>query len=371
MALDLFRFVPNPASPTTLDGGQAIEGYLSAMWVERYQDCGEFQIKATLGSGLREFLPLETFISRPCTFEVMIVENHEIIDDGDIDPIIIISGRTMFSILDRRVVGNWLIRNSMTPAQYQLSSNVISYQTVNMINEHIQYASNTGDRFDNVVASSAISSEPMGPTRSIRLGNMLDAVISLCNTDDQGFRTLRRSPFFIYNGTSGTTCLNIYKGVDKSATVIFSHERGEIEKATYLWTNKNYKNHAYIFGSSFYAYAEYPTFTKFDRRMMTLDAGDIEGHYPSPPSPTDQSWINGDMKNRGFERLASSKKISMSQVDISPITNYFYRRDYGMGDLVMIDGNFGVMQKMRVIEHVEIEDENGSSAHPTLSVPPS
>jgi Siphovirus ReqiPepy6 Gp37-like protein len=369
--VDMFRFTPNPSSPTTLVGGEYINGYLSAMWVERYQDCGEFQIKAKLSSGLREFLPLDTFISRPCTFEVMVVENHEITDNDDIDPILTISGRSMFSILDRRVVGVFQMRQSMSPAQYQLSSNLTSYQTVNMINEHIYSASDGGDRFDNISASSSISSEPNSPTRSIKFGDMLEAVKSLCAIDDQGFRTLRRSPFFIYNGTASSTVLTIYKGVNKTASVIFSYQRGDIDQATYLWTNKNYKTHAYIFGQQFYAFAENPAITKLDRRMMTMDAGDIESHYPNPPSVQDQSWINGDMKNRGFQQLASQRKVTMAQVDISPFTSYLYRRDYGMGDLVMVDGNFGVTQAMRVIEHVEIQDENGTSAHPTLVLPPS
>jgi hypothetical protein len=371
MSLDMFRFVPNPASPTTLDGGQAISNYISAMWIERYQDCGEFEIKATLSSGLREFLPLDTFISRPCTFEVMVVENHEINDNGDIDPILTISGRTMFSLLDRRVVGANLIRLSMNAQQYQLYTNTRSYQTVNMINDHIYYSGDLSDRFDNMVASTSIVTEPTAPTRTIRFGNLLDAVKSIAALDDQGFRILRRSPWYIYNGSAGSTHFSIYKGVDKSATVIFSYERGDISKAQYLWTNKDYKNYAFIMGQKFYAYTGNPANAKTERRMMTLDAGDIEYHYPDPPSVQDQSWINGDMKNRGDEAIATKKKISMSQVDISPYTNYFYRRDYGMGDLVTVDGNFGVMQKMRVIEHVEIEDENGSSAHPTLAVPPS
>jgi hypothetical protein len=48
---------------------------------------------------------------------------------------------------------------------------------------------------------------------------------------------------------------------------------------------------------------------------------------------------------------------------------YQYRRDYNIGDLVSIDGNFGQTAVMRVIEYAEIEDENGNSGHPTLALP--
>lgn len=373
MTLDLFRFTPNPSSPTTLLGGEAITGYLSAMWVERYQDCGEFEIKATLSSGLKEFLPLDTFISRPCTFEVMMVENHEIIDDNNLDPILIITGRSMPCILDRRVAGIYQVRNGVNiqPAPYYVYSNYRSAQTVYMINEHINFSNDVNDRYDNVIATTSITGESVVNTRSIRIGSLLEAVKSICITDDQGFRTLRRSPFFITGGSATVTNFNIYKGVDKSATVIFSYERGDIDRAHYLWTNKNYATTMIIEGGRFVTYVEDSTKTKMNRRIGFMDASDIEGRYPNPPSVGDISWINGDMQVRGFEELANRKQLSMAQADISPFTNYIYRRDYNMGDLVMLDGNFGAIQKMRVIEYVEIEDENGNSAHPTLILPPS
>lgn len=372
MTLDLFKFTSNPGSPTTLLGGEAVVGYLSAMWVERYQDAGEFEIRATLSSGLKDFLPLETFISRPCTFEVMMVENHEIIDDNDLDPILVITGRTMFSLLDRRVAGIYQVRNgaNIQPAPYYVYSNYRSLQTVYMINEHINFSNDVNDRFDNIIATSSISGEGIANTKNVRIGSLLEAVKSVCIIDDQGFRTLRRSPFNVY-GASDITTFNVYKGIDKSATVIFSYQRGDITRAHYLSTNKNYKTTMVIQGGRYVTYAEIATKTKMNRRMGFMDASDIEGRYPNPPTVTDLSWINGDMQLRGFEQMANQKQLSMAQVDISPNTNYYYRRDYNMGDLVMLDGNFGATQKMRVIEHAEIEDENGNSSHPTLVLPPS
>jgi hypothetical protein len=35
---------------------------------------------------------------------------------------------------------------------------------------------------------------------------------------------------------------------------------------------------------------------------------------------------------------------------------------------VRVDGNYGAIETMRVVEHVEIEDKSGSSSHPTLEI---
>jgi len=75
------------------------------------------------------------------------------------------------------------------------------------------------------------------------------------------------------------------------------------------------------------------------------------------------------MQTRGRQALKSQKRIAITRTDISNMSEYQFRRDYNIGDLVTVDGNFGEIAVMRVIEFVEIEDEEGTSAHPTLAFP--
>lgn len=96
--MDLFRF----NDPNTFTSGQTIDEWDSASWTERYRDPGEFEIKAKLSSGLREFLPLGTLISHHKTLEVMVVENHQIAEDVDSDPLLTITGRSLQTLLESR-----------------------------------------------------------------------------------------------------------------------------------------------------------------------------------------------------------------------------------------------------------------------------
>jgi hypothetical protein len=75
------------------------------------------------------------------------------------------------------------------------------------------------------------------------------------------------------------------------------------------------------------------------------------------------------MSARGRAAIKGQSNITITQADVSNTTMYQYRRDYNIGDLVSIDGNFGQTAVMRVIEYAEIEDENGNSGHPTLALP--
>jgi hypothetical protein len=56
------------------------------------------------------------------------------------------------------------------------------------------------------------------------------------------------------------------------------------------------------------------------------------------------------------------------EATISKNSRYAYRKDYIVGDIVYVVGNYGVSQKMRVIENVEVQDATGSFSYPTLKV---
>jgi hypothetical protein len=103
--MDLFKFTMQQGHETVLQGGEAINGVRSVMWTERYRGVGEFEIKAFLSSGLLSKLPLGTLISHVNTLEVMMVEDHQITENKDEDPMLTITGRSFYAFLDFRVVG--------------------------------------------------------------------------------------------------------------------------------------------------------------------------------------------------------------------------------------------------------------------------
>ena len=107
----------------------------------------------------------------------------------------------------------------------------------------------------------------------------------------------------------------------------------------------------------------------YDRRVMRVDANDLDGYYDARPADSNLTTVQNNMYIRGVQALENQTRVSISRADVANLSQYEFRKDYNLGDLVSLDGNFGQIAKMRVVEYVEIEDENGYSGHPTLELP--
>lgn len=364
--MDLFKFTPG-ADPTDLIQGGAINGATSVMWTERYREPGEFEIVAPLSSGLLQFLPLGTIVSHTNTLEAMMVENHNIKDDEDIDPIVSITGRSLELILEDRIVGSNEAQTSSLFVPYTLTAQAVALQVSTMINHHIGTPLDPDDRLPNFGAWTGISTGT-SENRTIGRVPVHKACLDLLAVDNLGLQVLRRNPFG-KGGNDNTTYFIIHNGVDRSATVIFSRKAGDLEGAEYLWSNRKYFNTAFVVGRYVNTKVHTPGYSGYTRSMMTVQADDIDGHLDVVPSGATLDSVVAQMQTRGRAALASQSRISLVRADISEVSKYHYRQDYNIGDIVTVDGNFGEIAPMRIVEYVEIQDENEEKGHPTLEVP--
>jgi hypothetical protein len=364
--MDLFKF-----DRTGIGNGQLIRGATSKSWTERYRDPGDFIIEAPLSSGLREFLPEGTFISHTKSLEIMIVENHEINEEQREDPTIKITGRSFETYLENRVIGVDLVRAQDQVDVYELTSGFSWIHARKIVNDHIlEGTAHANDDLTDVecVLQSGLSvSGATADDREYGLEYVYPTLIDLLTIDDLGIRTFRPNTFGV-NGDSTNTYLQIYKGVNRSNKVIFSWKAGDLEAAEYLFSGKKYKNAAIVKGRYIWVLVTTGP-TNYNRRFMVVDADDLDGHFDTVPTGADLTRIKNRMTTRGNNRLKKQNRVTLSRADVSANSKYRYRRDYNVGDIVMVDGNFGQPAKLRVIEYAEIEDENGENGHPTLTIP--
>lgn len=368
--MDIFKF-HNPIAPTKMEQGEIINGITSKTWIERYRDAGEFTLKAPVNSGLKEILPLGTFISHTDTYEIMIVENHEISEDSQNEAQIVITGRGYETFLENRIIGiDNIFPMSRTDLHISLASGYTADQVVSLINDLIANPLDLPNDVLPYVTVSALLVETgvLAPQpRNINRGPLYPAVIDLLKIDNLGIKVVRPS----HLSTNPNTAFVVHRGNDRRQSVAFSYETGEIVTADYLWSNKKVKNAALISGR--YVTTTVTTgATGYDRRWVFLDASYIDQGLPGPPDPSTLPsiyTISDQMQQVGRDFLNSQSIVQLAKAQVSKEgTKAVYRRDYDLGDLITVHGDYGVTGVMRVTEYAEVEDSNGSSGYPTLSI---
>lgn len=358
--MDLFR-LSIVGSPPILGRGDFINNLTSKLWVERYSDLGEFSIEAPLATGLKTFLPLGTLISQVDSKELMIVENHNINDQKEENPIITVSGRSFPGYLDNRIIGSDMARASSTLAPYILSSALSWNQIKTLIDDHIHFTG-ADDKVEWIQADESVSAIGGEETidRTIKPGGLWQEVKKLLAVDDLGIKTVRNS--------EAVSTIEIYRGVDRSNSVMFSWNNGDLESAEYLFSQQTEKNAALVVGTYIWLVVD-DVEEGYERRFMLVDAADADSFIGEVPTGAGLIYTLAVLAQRGREALRNQSQTSITQADISPTTRYQYRRDFNVGDLVTIDGNFNELAVMRITEYAEVEDENGYVGHPTLEFP--
>lgn len=380
--LEIFKFHDVGGGPVTLIRGEVVNGVEDAMWVERYRTPGEFKFKSKLSSGLQLSLPIGTLISHTNTAEVMMVESHKIVDNSESDTTIEVTGRSFDGYLDERVIGwslYWQYAGQALAAApvYVLAAGTSYQQATALIRDGINTARTPAaadDRLINVNEYARITlngvNYPAYPARNMRRESMLKGLQSLLELDDLGIRVVRPG-VGIANvpPIADITRFVIHDGIDRREQVTFSWDLGDLDGAEYLYTNKKHKTEAVIVGRYLDQVAT-STETGINRREMPVDGSDIDNvfnTYPPAGAPKDNALAA--MRLRGQTALQGQQDVEIVSVNVSRNNPHIYRQDYDIGDLVLLDANYGLRRVVRVTEYVEIDNKDGSSGYPTLSIP--
>lgn len=372
--MDFFKFIPG-ADPSFLTNGAYINGIRTAMWAERYVEPGEFEFRSPESKGLREFLPVGTMLSKVDSQEVMIVESIELDDEvKEREDEWIIKGRSLETYLEQRVVGDG-IETYTVPERlvvnflpYEMAFDTSWAQAVTLISDHITDVFNDSD--DEVAGFVPISNQQhitTGTTqaRTLKPQSVYKALRELLAIDDYGIKTVRPNAD---NVDPTTTEFRIHNGVDRTATVIFSHVAGDLEKTKYFWSDKALKTEYYCY-STYYRLRSSEGVAGFPRRILEVDCTDLdswftEAEYADGPLT---AALHAAMDIRGQQALRAQKATNIVSTDVSKSTRYLYRKDYEVGDLVTVRGKYDIESIKRVTEYVEFQDENGETGYPTLS----
>lgn len=373
--MDIIKF-NNPNDPMKMESGELVNGLTKKTWIERYTSAGEFTFVGPVSGGFKELLPIGCFVSHIKSDDLMIVENHEINETNTGVAEITISGRGFETYLDQRVVGD----NNIFPvigiiSDYPLDSEHTWNQAVTLIESHILFPYLIDPSYSLPYVSVLSTVIPTGKetpeiARTFKRGSLYTAVLDLLKIDNYGIRTIRPgsvSPLFKTNPEN--TAIVVHAGIDRTSTVSFSFATGEVISGDYLWSNKTFKNAALVTGKWIEVLVDDLAPPQYGRRVMFVDGTDDDKAFTATPTGTDIDLVIAAMRQRGTESLASQVNVVLTKAETSKTgVKAIYRVDYGIGDLITVNGDYNEIQPMRVTEYAETEDNTGETGYPTLTI---
>lgn len=349
-----------------------IENWDSLIWTERYGPCGDFELRSGNIGAFMTALPEGKRVTLRDSNIAMVVETHAIDRKKNTPAQLVIKGRSFESILDRRVsiqavasltgASNWTV-NVKTP------SDLAHYIVVKICVDGLVSAKDIfpGAMVQFITPTDYLAST--GPTKpfDVSRGSLLQTVQDLLATEAPldvsttpntpeikpvGLRAVRPS------GAGTAIGIEQYHGVDRSGTVYFDATRDLLDDGTYLFSKVGSANVGYGVGNGMAATMfEGPVEPEgLERRVILIDA--------SQSGSSDVAVLKHNMSVSLSEAHETAMFDGSINQDLSP---YTYGVDYGLGDIVQVQGDYGLYEKARVTEYIRTMDASGSKHYPTLS----
>lgn len=348
--------------------GKLINGFDTFVWTERYLKNGDFKLTAPFDPALREAVPIGSYISHFGTDEIAEVMDHEIIKKKGKTPQLVITGDTLETFMKQRlaVLQFGVLRDYFTdePITYSLPAGNSWDQAVTLIMKHLTGPAVQDHEGDHVpwfkVTNEVTGTEVLQLERVIERGTLYQRVLELLSVAGCGLKTHRPK------GTRPYIEFVVHKGRDVSNTVILNANLGELDEATYFWSNRNYKTtaitHTTYNGTNtpFSIPAYNPKRTA--RRYVLVDATDIDDSIALP-------ILDRQMRAREQQALSYGKMVELTNLRLADDNQFKYNKDYFIGDIVGVAADFGVRTKLRVDEFTWAFDKNGAFGYPTLTLP--
>lgn len=367
--------------------GKIINGIKTALWVERYNQPGEFKFIMEPTEHNRSVLDLGTFISHSDTKTIMAVETHIIDEDTDGPVELEILGRTVDVIaMENRVAP--LNRHTFSPV---FTDNVSTRPWVYIMDDEFTWdeikrmmddfmktnfmdGADTRENYPNinVLVGPNMGIESLEDREYTRASSLSEIIYPLLKETNVGLKLERPNTshltldFILHKG--------VYRGPvnnSNNPVVVFDAINGDIEKARYVWSNKNQRNAAYIGTTPEQRLAARyrPTADAgWELRILPVDASDWVSTVTYPLSDAAQrSFVRRRLESRARTALGKHKLQTLIDATIAQTTSYAYGVDYEIGDRVLVRGNYGISQIMRVVEYAHVMDEDGEKGFPTLS----
>lgn len=335
-----------------------IDNYESLIWNECYSDYGDFEIYSTVNENLLSLCQINNYLMRSDSDRVMIIDRINIKTDTEEGNHITITGRTVESILTRRIIWN----------QTTISGSVQN-GIKTLINDAIINPSDSDRKIENFIFEEsddpAVTSLEMNECQYDG-ENLYDVIREICCVFKIGFKITLVNNQWVFK---------LYAGKDRSYNqdklpyIVFSHNFGNLIDSDFTVDLTNFKNTSLVAGEG----------EGTDRKRISVSDGSTginrrELYYESSVSSTsyeqhvtEQEYL-ALLQQDGIQNLVDygvDNKFEGS-ADISEL--FVYGRDFFMGDVLQVIDEFGNGARSRVDKLVTTHDNDGLKTYPSFVI---
>lgn len=253
------------------------DSFESLIWPERYRGYGDFEIYAPVNQETLKVIKtiqrdleinLDSFAYLKGSESQMVIENIEITTDSESGNHVIISGRGLESLLERRIIWEKTILNG------NIQNGVKTLINDSIINPKLSERKISNFKFlisdDEYINSLTINSQYTGT-------NLYEVIMDICNRFDLGFDVvLDSNNDFVFSLTHGE---DRSYDQNKNNYVVFSPKYENIVNSDYIESSKEYKNVTLVAGEGEGVLRKKITVgraTGIMRRELYTDARDIQ-----------------------------------------------------------------------------------------------
>lgn len=334
-----------------------VDVFQSVIWTVQYYSQGDFELIVPATKKNIDLMQKDRLLCRDKditkdTFKnVMVIEDIKIESDWEEGDKLTVSGKSLKSIVGRRVVWKQtnLTGNLEAGIRYVLNENVIDPE------EESRKIANV--ELDEVAGiTDTIDAQLLGD-------NIAEWIESICSTHEIGWDMYVRSKKYIFR---------LYKGTDRTynqtevPAVVFSDEYDNLLESIYTYERGDYKNAALIGGEGEGVNQRTTTIgeaTGLQRYETYIDGSSVSSNGAII---TEEQYYKL-LQDYGKEQLNEVSDTESFEGNVVSDGNYKLNHDYFLGDLVQVKNEFGIEATPRIIEIIESEDEKGTAIVPKFS----
>lgn len=338
-----------------------VDMYQSFIWTDRFNEAGDFEFYSKASLENFNLFKQGYYLKMDSSEHLMIIEGIEIISDLDDGNKIRVIGRSLESLLDRRIIWEQTnVTGSIESVIKKLISDaILTPKIAERKIDNFIFQDSTDKRLAEITIE---DSQFTGD-------NLYDVVCKLCQEYKVGFKiVLDEHKNFVFSLYLGTDRTNDQTNV---IAVIFSKNFDNIINSSYVSNYITYKNITLVAGEGEgkarkNAIVGDEVSKGIDRRELFTDARDISSNTDNGTIPA--ATYTKLLKKRGqMELLENDITLEFDgQVDTDGL--FRYGVDFFLGDLVHFYDEYGNGSKVRVDEMIFSWDSNGKSAYPSFVI---